>query len=177
MNSCIAPALARLRGGARRLALTLALPAVLAGCASTSTAPVQQAPGGPSGQAPAPVVSLPAEQRRLADLFRGTPVVFEMTAEGHLRAAVPLQFSFDKGRAAVKAPLAKVLDYLAPSIRSPGMRARVATPGDGGGIGRVAFDRAASTRDYLVSKGVPVGHIASLQPVGGDDIEIVVGKL
>jgi len=40
MNSCIAPALARLRGGARRLALALAVPAVLAGCASTVIPPV-----------------------------------------------------------------------------------------------------------------------------------------
>lgn len=45
MNSCIAPALARLRGGARRLALTLALPAVLAGCASTVSVTPPVPPG------------------------------------------------------------------------------------------------------------------------------------
>jgi len=45
MNSCIAPALARLRGGARRLALALALPVVLAGCASTVSVDPPVAPG------------------------------------------------------------------------------------------------------------------------------------
>jgi membrane-bound lytic murein transglycosylase D len=45
MKSCIDPALARLRGGARRLALALALPAVLAGCASTVSVDPSVTPG------------------------------------------------------------------------------------------------------------------------------------
>jgi outer membrane protein OmpA-like peptidoglycan-associated protein len=167
-------------GMERRLLLcALAASAWLAGCAiSTKTPPVQQAPGSAPSGTPAPAaVSLPDEQRRLAELFRGTPVVFEMTPEGALRVEVPLKFSFDKGRAVVKPPLAKVLDYVVPSARAPGMKARVNAPGDNGsGGGLLAKDRAASARDFLVGKGVPVTHFAGLGTAQGEVIEIVVGK-
>ena len=45
----------------------------LAACSTTS-------PGGPGGSEspPLPKATLGSEQRRLAELFRGTPVVFEM---------------------------------------------------------------------------------------------------
>lgn len=50
MIPCLAPALARLRGGARRLALALAVPVALAGCASTVAVNV---PDSPAANAPA----------------------------------------------------------------------------------------------------------------------------
>jgi outer membrane protein OmpA-like peptidoglycan-associated protein len=164
----------------RHLLSTLALAALLAGCATSSKLPpVQQAPGSaPAGSTPAPVtaLSLPAEQKRLADLFRGTPVVFEMTPEGSLRVEVPLKYSFDKGKSVVKPPLAKVLDYVVPSAKASGMKARVTAPGDNGNATLLAQDRAASVRDYLVGKGVPVTHFAGVGPAhGGDSVEVVVG--
>ena len=131
-----------------------------AGTASSSAA----APAAPA-PAPAPIVSLPDEQRRLADLFRGTPVVFAMQADGSMRIAVPLKFSFDKGRAAVKPPLAKVLDHVAPSLKGRNMRARVTAPLDAPkGTAALAQERAASTRDYLVAKGIPAKHFATHTP-------------
>ena len=72
---------------------TLLLLALLVGCGTTPST----APG-----APAPKVSLAAEQRRLADLFRGTPVVFQMQSDGSLRVEVPLRYSFDTGGSTVK---------------------------------------------------------------------------
>ena len=73
----------------------------LAACSTTS-------PGGPRGtdSAPMPKATLESEQRRLAELFRGTPVVFEMQRDGSLRIVVPMAFAFDKGRSVVKPPLA-----------------------------------------------------------------------
>lgn len=157
--------------------------AVLAGCATNKPSP-HSAPSAPSpssaapspSPAPVPTVSLPAEQRRLSDLFRGTPVVFEMQADGSMRVAVPLKYSFDKGRAAVKPPLAKVLDYLAPSLRYQSMRAKVAAPPDAPkAAASLAQERAASTRDYLIAKGIPLTHFAALTPAQGDGVEIVIG--
>lgn len=156
--------------------------ALVAGCASgpkTPAAPQARGTATPAATAPAPApapsVSLPAEQRRLADLFRGTPVVIEMQADGSMRVAVPLKFSFDKGRAAVKPPLAKVLDYVVPSLRGDNMRARVAAPLDTPkGAASLAQERATSTRDYLVAKGIPMTHFAALAPSQTDGVEIVV---
>jgi outer membrane protein OmpA-like peptidoglycan-associated protein len=158
--------------------LVIAAGAVLAGCASAppQPSPVQTAPV--ATPAPAtPTVSLEAEQRRLAELFKGTPVVWQLTPEGALKVDVPAKFCFDKGTAVVKPPLAKVLDYVAPSAKAAGMKAKVYAPADPHGATAVAHDRAASTRDYLVSKGVPVTHIAGLTPTSDDHVEIIVGRL
>ena len=153
---------------------------VLAGCASNRPAPVAQAPVAPapkSAPAPAaPAFSLSGEQRRLAELFRGTPVVFEMTPEGHLRVEVPLKYSFDKGRAAVKPPLAAVLDRIAPSAKAAGMKTRVAAPGDAPAAATLAQERAGSARDYLVGKGVPPAAF-STTTTSGAEIEILIGRM
>lgn len=162
------------------LSMTL-LAGLVAGCATSSKPPVQQAPVAPppppvAAPAPPPPISLSAEQRRLADLFRGTPVVFELTAEGNMRVEVPADYCFDKGRAVVKPPLAKVLDYVATSAKAPGMKTRVTAPTKGA-TGSTVQERANSARDYLVSKGVPVNHFAAVGPGRSDAIEIVVSKL
>lgn len=159
----------------RLLPAAALLAALLAGCAGgpRMLPSVQSAPGG----AAAPALSLEAEQRRLAELFRDTPVVIDMTREGSLRVQVPLKFSFDKGRVAVKAPLAKVLDHVAPSAAAPGMKTVVLAPSDNGHRPMLANDRAASARDYLVSKGVPVTHFADVGRAPGDNIEIVIGRM
>jgi len=160
--------------------LSLVLLALLAGCAS-SPRPVQQAPiapppkPAPSAPAPAPAVSLAAEQKRLAELFHGTPVAWELTHEGALRVTVPLQYSFDKGKAAVKPPLAKVLDYVVTSAKAPGMKTRVHAPADNGQTA-IAQERAASARDYLVGKGVPATQFAGVGPAQGDRVEVIVSR-
>lgn len=153
--------------------------ALLAGCATqTSLPPVQPPPVAPAPKAApaAPAFSLEAEQKRLAGLFRDTPVVIAMTPEGHMRVEVPLKFSFDKGRTAVKPPLAAVLDRIAPSAKAGGMRTRVAAPGDNGTPGTLARDRAASARDYLVGKGVPATTF-STATTDEAEIEIVIGRM
>lgn len=146
------------------LALCLAL---LQGCA-TSGSP--QGAGGPGG-ARSP---LAAEQRRLADLFEGTPVVFAMQSDGSLRVTVPLRFAFDPGRFAVKPPLGAVLDRIATGQRAAPTRFMVAAPADPKDRGlRLANERAASARDYLVARGVSATRF-TVAPVAGDSVVIVV---
>lgn len=141
--------------------------ALLQGCATSSPQP---GPGGPgSGRSP-----LAIEQRRLADLFEGTPVVFAMQSDGSLRVTVPLRFAFDPGRFAVKPPLGAVLDRIATSQRTAPTRFMVAAPADAKDRGlQLANERAASARDYLVSRGLSATRF-TVAPVAGDSVVIVV---
>jgi outer membrane protein OmpA-like peptidoglycan-associated protein len=159
--------------------LALALALLFAGCAGVTT---PGAPGTTPGGAAPPPAALPtlvSEQRRLADELQGTPVVVETTADGRLRVAVPLEFCFDHGRSAVKKPLAAVLDRIATGLRrQPAFDVRVAAPSDAKGAGGrlLAQDRAASTRDYLVARGVPVARFVHLASAGdADGVEVVIG--
>ena len=159
----------------------LALTALMAGCA----APPWTAPGAP-GQ-PAPPISAPPapaapsladEHRRLRELLNGTPVAVEMSADGRLRVEVPLRNSFDAGRAAVKAPLAAVLDRMASGLRQrQSTELRIAAPSDPGGSSMLAADRAASTRDYLVARGVSALRFVSVGHGDRDGVlEVVVSE-
>ena len=147
----------------RLLLITLVLLGMLAGCA---TAP-HPAPG---------KVPLGDEQRRLAELFRGTPVVFAMQSDGSLRVEVPLRFSFDHGASVVKPPLAAVLDRLALSQRTQPTRLHVAAPADPGARNAavLARDRTASTRDYLAAHGIAPTRLVAVASTSSDQIEIVV---
>jgi outer membrane protein OmpA-like peptidoglycan-associated protein len=142
----------------------------LAACSTPS-------PGGPRGpdSAPTPKATLDSEQRRLAELFRGTPVVFEMQRDGSLRIVVPLTFAFDKGRFVVKPPLAKVLDLVARSQRSEASRFTVAAPTDPQSRTLIlATERANSTRDYLVGRGIAATRFSASAVNAGEEVVIVV---
>ncbi len=163
-------------------ALSLAGLAGLAGCASKS-APGSAAPGAPSASdsgaliAAPPRPSLAAEQKRLGEVFKGTPVVFSMQDDGSLKVEVPLIFCFDRGAFVVKPPLAAVLDRLALSQRGNTTKLRVSAAGDTAGSGsNLARDRAASTRDYLGARGVAAARVvlASGAAGAGVGVEIVV---
>jgi hypothetical protein len=129
----------------RRNLLLVAL--LIAGCASspTSVAPTVLQVRKPT---------LDQERQRLAELFRGTPVVLATERDGSLRAEVPLRFCFDARRAVVKPPLAALLDRLAASPATEGAAWKVSAPGDADVKGyTLGMERAASTRDYLVGRG------------------------
>ena len=137
---------------------------------------------------PAPArQTLAAEQRRLTELFRGTPVAFAMQADGALRVTVPLQFCFDRAATVVKPPLAAVLDRIAKSQRDRSTRLRVAAapdPGKGAGAGAggsaealaLARRRADTARDYLEAQGIKANRLTtmSLAQVAGAGVEILV---
>jgi outer membrane protein OmpA-like peptidoglycan-associated protein len=161
-----------------------ALAVLLSGCSvfrsSTPAAPTTakkpgvSAPVLPEDQ---PKVTLVSEQRRLADLFRGTPVVFEMQPDGSLRVDVPLKYSFDDGQTVVKPPLAAVLDRVARSQRTQKTKLRVAAPTDAKSANaQLARERAASTRDYLVAHGVKASRFAAIAPASNGNVEIIVAE-
>ncbi|KQW38600.1 hypothetical protein [Rhizobacter sp. Root404] len=157
----------------RALVLTFPLLAILGAC-GTRPAPVPVAPvpsGLPAPAAPPRAGPLVTEQLRLAELFRGTPVVFSLQQDGSLRATIPRRFSFDAGAAQVKPPLAAVLDRLAKSQRLAPSRFRVAAPADPEVRGpALARERAASARDHLIGQGIAAARI---QATGGTQTELV----
>lgn len=153
----------------------LLLALALAGCGSFK-------PSGPAGSseagvATAPAPSLESEQRRLAELFRGTPVVFDIQNDGSLRVTVPLRFSFDKGRHAVKPPLGAVLERIARSQHKASTRVHVAAPADPNTKGlMLATERATSARDYMVARGIEATRFSVSALGGGDTVVIVVAE-
>lgn len=154
----------------RRTLLAAGALAVLAlgGCATSSPSPAGAA-GAP------PRVTLAAEQRRFADLFRGTPVEFILQRDGALRVVVPVRDSYEKGRYAVRPPLAAVLDRLARSQRLEPTRFFVAAPVDPQAKGLLlATERAASTRDYLVARGIDATRFTLNALSSGDAVVIVI---
>lgn len=174
--------------------ITAALFAGLAGCASKSTAPAPTAaptataPATPPATSPAgsaartstpvpPRAALAAEQKRLAGLFEGTPVVITMQADGSMKVDVPLSFCFDRGAFVVKPPLAAVLDRLARSQRGDTTKLRVSAAGDTAASGpNLARDRAASARDYMVARGVLAARVVLASGAPGEGVEIVVSE-
>lgn len=147
-------------------------PSPSSGPGAPSAPPV---PGVPAPEPPRP--TLAAEQQRLAALFDGTPVVFSMQGDGSLRVEVPLRFCFDPGSSTVKPPLAAVLDRLATSQRRGSSRLLVVAPGDKRGKGiTLGNDRAGSTRDYLVGRGVAATRFTLSSVVEPDLVRVVVSE-
>ena len=145
----------------------VALAALVAGCAG-----IGGGPGRPAGPAAA---SLSQQRWQLEQGLAGTPVEVA-SAEGGYRVSVPLKYSFDRQRSAVKPPLAAVLDRVARVVRSgEGVRLRVSAPPDRPGADLLAQDRAASVRDYLVARGVPRARFAEPGPATpGGGVEVLV---
>ena len=162
------------------LALALGLGLGLGACSSVplggAPAPEPSVPGAVPPAAPLP--TLATEQKRLGDLFADTPVAVQRTADGRLRLHVPLRYSFDAGRAAVKPPLAALLDRLATGLRQqPGFGVRINASGDARAAAatQLARERAAAMRDYLIAKGTPANRFVES---GGLDegVELLISE-
>ena len=163
----------------RPLALVLVL--ALAGCAAPrpSTGP-GPAPGTRpalgdlfgSGLSPA----LEAQRTRLRQALEGTPVRVEATDDHRLRVEVPTRHAFEPGRAAVKPALAAVLDQFAIGFKPQAATTelRIAAPADDQASARLVQERALSTRDYLIGRGVPISRIAGIGRAEGGGLEILV---
>ena len=119
--------------------------------------------------------NLAIEKLRLAELFRGTPVLFALQPDGSLRAEVPLQFSFDAGRTAVKPPLAAVLDRIATGQLNEATQINVSAPTDPATKDTsLVGGRSASVRDYLVGRGLAATRIVVSPSSGSAVVRIVV---
>jgi len=164
------------------------LAGALAGCGSTPK-PGSAPPPFPVSQAAAPAapdandrpmpsrITLASEQLRLSELFRGTPVVFAMQSDGGLRVVVPMRYCFEPGNAAVKPPLAAVLDRIAKSQLNEPTRLRVAAAGDAGvSAPALARSRAQGTIDYLAAHGIKPSRMAAYAAARIEGVEIVVAE-
>lgn len=146
-----------------RAGMAAATALLLAACAGTP--PAGAPPAGPSPFTPAPERASPrdVERRWLQSWFEGTPVAIASAGDGGLRVSVPREFSFDKGQAAVKPPLAAVLDKVAESLRRrpQAQLEGLAAPPDEVGDEALARRRAAAVRQHLRTRGVPEARLAA----------------
>ena len=157
----------------------LCLALALAGCASRPGAPGTPGSGSPSfgglfgsGLSPA----LEAQRLRLKDVLKGTPVVVDSTGDHRLRVEVPTKHAFDPQRTTVKPALAAVLDQFATGFKphAATTELQIGAPADDKASGRIVQERAASVRDYLVGRGVPISRIVSLGRAEDGGLELLV---
>lgn len=128
----------------------------------------------PSSGSAAP--TLASEQRRLAYLFRGTPVVITLVNDSTMRVEVPGVHCFDPRRAKVRPALAAVLDRLASSPRAGPARWVVAASGDAPGASTLASERTAAVKDYVVARGVSAARLQSTPGTVADGVVLVVSE-
>ena len=125
-------------------------------------APPAPPTGNAATRAAATQARLATEKARLAGLFRGTPVVFDLLPDGSMRVDVPTAFAFDPGKAVVKPPLAAVLDRIATGQQRELTRIVIGAPADTAAQGAaLARERAASARDYCVARGLPPDRVVA----------------
>jgi outer membrane protein OmpA-like peptidoglycan-associated protein len=173
-----------------RSATAIALAVALAGCANMSERQKGTATGAAIGAAAGAVLSSATggkagtgavvggalgavagnlwskrmEDKRAAmeQATAGTGIDVARTADNQLKVNVPSDFSFDVGRAAIKAPMRPVLDQFAQGL-DPNMRVRIVghtdSTGSDGINNPLSVDRAQSVRDYLASRGVAPSRV------------------
>jgi outer membrane protein OmpA-like peptidoglycan-associated protein len=106
------------------------------------------------------------EQRRQMEAStRGTGVEVTQTADNQLKLNIPSDISFDSGRADIKPNFRPVLDSFAQGLLgNPQAHVRVVGHTDNVGSDALndplSINRAASVRNYLVSRGVASGVIS-----------------
>lgn len=136
------------------------------------------------------------QKRDMEAATRGTGVAVTQTADNQLKLDIPSDISFAVGSADIQPDFAPVLDQFATSLRgNPNATVHIVGHTDSTGGDAVnnplSLNRAASTRDYLVSRGVEVSRTTiegrgSHQPVASNDtpqgrahnrrVEIFVGE-
>ena len=143
--------------------------------ASGSPATPRQPTPSPATKAASTKAHLAIEKLRLAELFRGTPVLFALQPDGSMRVEVPLNFSFDTGKAVVKPPLAAVLDRVAAGQLQEVTQIVVRAPTDATAKSPTLLgERGASVRDYLVTRGLADTRVVVSGPAGAAVVRLVV---
>jgi len=105
------------------------------------------------------------QQREMEAATKDTGVEVSRTADNQLKIEIPSDVSFDVGKADIKPQLRPVLDRFAQSLTTyQGTTVRIIGYTDSTGSDRIntplSVNRAASTRDYLVARGVALNRIA-----------------
>lgn len=119
------------------------------------------------------------QKRQMEAATAGTGVQVSQTADNRLMLNIPSDISFDTGRADIKPNFRPILDSFATSLlNNPGTTIIIVGHTDNTGTDAInnplSVNRAASTRDYLVSRGVPIQRIqidgrGSYQPIAPND--------
>ncbi|MBA2484071.1 MAG: OmpA family protein [Nitrosomonas sp.] len=119
------------------------------------------------------------QKRQMEAATAGTDVQVSQTDDNRLKLAIPSDISFDTNRAEIKANMRPVLDSFANSLmNNPNAMVKIVGHTDNSGSDRInnplSVNRAASTRDYLVARGIPINRISidgrgSYEPVASND--------
>ncbi|MFZ2855479.1 MAG: OmpA family protein [Rhodocyclaceae bacterium] len=96
---------------------------------------------------------------------QGSGVSVSQTADNRLKLEIPSDISFDSGRYDIKPRLRPILDRFATTLnQNPASTVKIIGHTDGTGADAVnrplSVNRAAATRDYLVTRGVAGNRIS-----------------
>ena len=136
------------------------------------------------------------QKREMEQATQGTGVSVVQTSDNQLKLDIPSDISFAVGRSDISPAFAPVLDQFAAGLRSnPNAEVRIVGHTDSTGSDAInnplSVDRAASTRDYLVARGVNpqifvIEGYGSTRPIATNDtaegraknrrVEIYVGE-
>ena len=124
--------------------------------------------GGALGAVAGNLWSKRQEDRRKAmeQATQGTNVEVTRTADNQLKINIPNDISFDVGSAAIKPQLRAVLDPFATSLQGdPAAQVTIVGHTDSTGSdalnNKLSIERADSVRDYIVTRGVAAGRVAT----------------
>ena len=136
------------------------------------------------------------QKREMEQATQGTGIAVTQTQDNQLKLDIPSDISFAVGRSDISPTFAPVLDQFATGLRNnPNAEVRIVGHTDSTGSDAInnplSVERAASTRDYLVARGVSPqifvieGH-GSTRPIATNDtaegraknrrVEIYVGE-
>ena len=119
------------------------------------------------------------QKRQMEEATAGTGVAVTQTADNRLKLDIPSDISFAVGRADIQSNFRTILDTFATSLAStPNSNVTIIGHTDSSGTDAVnnplSFNRAASVRDYLSSRGVASSRVAidgrgSREPIAAND--------
>ncbi|SFF11499.1 OmpA family protein [Nitrosomonas sp. Nm166] len=119
------------------------------------------------------------QKRQMETATAGTGVQVSQTEDNRLKLNIPSDISFDSGRSDIKPDFRPILDSFATSLQNnAGTAVTIIGHTDNTGSDAInnplSVNRAASTRDYLVSRGVSSNRIqidgrGSREPVVAND--------
>lgn len=120
-----------------------------------------------------------AQREEMEQATAGTGVEVTQTEDNRLKLEIPSDISFDTGRADIKPNFRPILDKFATGLTgNPAATVQIIGHTDSTGTDAInnplSVNRAASTRDYLVTRGVPANRIAidgrgSREPIAAND--------
>ena len=179
---------------------TAAATLFLAGCADMNMSDTQRrtAIGAGAGALGTYIWSqnMEKQKREMEQATQGTGIGVTQTQDNRLKLDIPSDISFDTGRADISRNFAPVLDRFANSLRdNQNTAVRIVGHTDNTGSDAInnplSMDRAASTRNYLTSRGISGSRIqvegrGSYEPIASNNtsdgrsrnrrVEIFVGE-